>query len=394
MHARRRLPSVGDLQTSVSDRVETNFLKETQMALLLKTLVRLDVRTTRWLLGFVTCAVATVLTIGSVARADDPIAEMTQTAQRILSLLDAPQRAKCLQPLDGPAREQWNFVPDKFIVPDGKRNGLPLTEMTSQQRLLTHALLSTVLSNSGYHKAVSIMALEQVLHEMENNNPIRNPDLYYLSVYGEPAAESTWGWRFEGHHLSLNFTIQGGKHISVTPVFWGSNPAEVRQGPLSGLRVLDAEESLARELVESLTPDQRMKAIIAMDVPADILTGNQPSVSAKTLGSVGGISDADLSPEQQQKLRQLLKYYAGNFQSLSDAASDSQVAKDSNLRFVWVGDTKPGSPHYYRIQSETYVFEYDKTQNDANHIHAAWRDFAGDFGRDLLQKHLQQEHQR
>lgn len=328
------------------------------------------------------------------AQADDPISEMTQTAQRIVSLLDESQRAKCLQSFDGPQRENWNFVPDKFIVPDGKRNGLPLTEMTSQQRLLTHALLSTVLTNSGFHKAVSIMALEQVLHEMENSNPIRNPDLYYLSVYGEPAAEGTWGWRFEGHHLSLNFTIQGGKHIAVTPVFWGSNPAEVRQGPLNGLRVLESEEDLARELVESLTVDQRKKAIIAMEVPGDILTGNQPAVSATVFGPTVGISFAELTTEQQEKLRQIVQYYAANFQATSEPRSETPADSDGvGLRFVWVGDTKPGAPHYYRIQSEAYVFEYDKTQNDANHIHAAWRDFDGDFGRDLLQ-HYRQEHQR
>jgi hypothetical protein len=327
--------------------------------------------------------------------ADEPLVEMTQTAQRIVALLDEPQRTKCLQAVDGPERENWNFVPDKFIVPDGKRNGLPLTEMTSQQRLLTHALLSTVLTNQGYHKAVSIMALEQVLFEMENGNAIRNPDLYYLSIYGQPAGVGTWGWRFEGHHLSLNFTIQDGKQLAVTPVFWGSNPAEVRQGPLSGLKVLDQEESWARELMESLTPAQRAKALVEMEVPGDLLTGNQPKVSAEVFGPVVGIPYEELVPEQQKKLLQIMEYYAGNFQSTAGTRQEPETnAAGAGLRFVWVGDTKPGAPHYYRIQSESCVFEYDKTQNDANHIHAAWRDFSSDFGRDLLQKHYQEEHQR
>lgn len=343
------------------------------------------------LVGFVALA---FVQLGGKIWADDPIAEMTETAQRIVALLDETQRTKCVQSFADAARENWNFVPDKFIVPDAKRNGLPLTEMTSQQRLLTHALLSTVLTNRGYHKAVSIMALEQVLFEMENSNPIRNPDLYYLNIYGEPTSEGTWGWRFEGHHLSLNFTIQDGKHVAITPVFWGTNPAEVRQGPLAGLRVLDEEEAWARELVESLSADQRAKAIIAMEVPADILTGNKPTVSAQVFGPEVGIPYSELTVEQQQKLMQLMKYYAGNFRSTQDHSIDSQPAADPSLRFVWVGETKPGAPHYYRIQSDAYVFEYDKTQNDANHIHAAWRDFTGDFGRDLLQKHYQQEHRR
>lgn len=392
MHTLLRILVVGNPRPSALEYLAA-FLKDFRMAIHNRAQAGLSTTTTGWLLGFV-CFVVTSLGFGSTcALADNPVEEMTQTAQRIVALLDEAQRAKCLQPFEGSAREQWNFVPDKFIVPEGKRNGLPLTEMTSQQRLLTHALLSTVLSNSGYHKAVSIMALEQVLFEMENSNPIRNSDQYYLSVYGQPEANGTWGWRFEGHHLSLNFTIQGGQHIAVTPVFWGSNPAEVRQGPLNGLRVLDEEESLARELVESLTPDQRGKAIVAMDVPGDLLTGNQPAVAAEVFGPLVGIPFGELSAPQQQKLRQLMQYYTGNFRSVSDAA-DSQENDDKGLRFVWVGDTKPGAPHYYRIQSESHVFEYDKTQNDANHIHAAWRDFEGDFGRDLLQKHYQQEHQR
>lgn len=348
----------------------------------------------RWRVAAAGVVALVLIHLGGKIWADDPIAEMTETADRIVALLNDAQRAKCVQAFAGTARENWNFVPDKFIVPDAKRNGLPLTEMTSQQRLLTHALLSTALTNRGYHKAVSIMALEQVLFEMENSNPIRNSDLYYLSIYGQPTNEGTWGWRFEGHHLSFNFTIRDGKHLAVTPVFWGSNPAEVRQGPLAGLRVLDEEEAWARELVESLNAEQRAKAIIPMEVPADLLTGNKPTVSAEVFGPAVGISYSELTDQQQQKLRQLMTYYTGNFQSAHDTALDSQSSADSGLRFVWVGETKPGAPHYYRIQSDTHVFEYDKTQNDANHIHAAWRDYAGDFGRDLLQQHYQQEHQR
>jgi hypothetical protein len=131
-----------------------------------------------------------------------------------------------------------------------------------------------------------------------------------------------------------------------------------------------------------------------MEVPADLLTGNQPAVSAQVFGPLVGIPYAELAPEQQQKLRQLMQYYTGNFRAIDDTTAASPVADETSLRFVWVGDTKPGAPHYYRIQSDAYVFEYDKTQNDANHIHAAWRDFDGDFGRELLQKHYQQEHQR
>lgn len=339
------------------------------------------------------CVWASCLT--NIAIAHDPIQDMTETAQRLVALLDDSQRGKCVQALDGKGRQTWNFVPDRFIEPEPQRLGLPLTEMTSQQRLLTHALLSTTLSNQGYRKTVSIMALEQVLFELENRNPIRNSDLYYLSVYGEPDLRGTWGWRFEGHHLSLNFTIVEGRQVALTPTFFGTNPAEVRQGPLQGFRVLAAEEDLAREFVQSLSAAQQAKAIVRQEVPADILSGNQPQIEAELFAATAGIGFEELLPEQQKKLLRVVQHYGNNFQGpLVDELSGRKSLTDGQgLRFVWIGDLKPGAAHYYRIQSPSYVFEYDNTQNDANHIHSVWRDFQGDFGRDLLRTHYRQHHQ-
>lgn len=328
------------------------------------------------------------------AAGHDPVQEMTDNAQRIVALLDEEQRARCLQPMSGGGREQFNFVPDRFIEPGQKRLGLPLSAMSSQQRLLTHALLTTALSDQGYRRAVSIMALEQVLHELENSNPIRDPDLYYLSIYGQPETGGTWGWRFEGHHLSLNFAIHDGQRVAVTPAFFGTNPAQVRQGPLQGLRVLSQEEDLAREFVMSLSAAQQAKAIVAAEVPADILTTNQSEVSVALFGPAAGIAFEELLPEQQRRLLAVIQQYASSFQApLVDQVTQRKPLTDGQgLRFVWIGSTEVGAAHYYRIVSPAYAFEYDNTQNDANHIHAVWRDFAGDFGRDLLRSHYREQH--
>jgi hypothetical protein len=327
--------------------------------------------------------------------AHDPLSEMTESAQRLVALLDEAQRAKCVQALDGVGRETWNFVPDRFIEPDRRRLGLPLTEMTSQQRLLTHALLSTTLSSQGYRKTVSIMALEQVLFDLENRNPIRNADLYYLSVYGQPDDRGTWGWRFEGHHLSLNVTMVDGRQVSLTPTFFGTNPAQVRQGPLEGLRVLAAEEDLARAFVQSLSAAQRAKATVRHDVPSDILSGNQPEIEAEMFSATAGIGFEELLPEQQRTLLGVVQHYGSNFQAplVDEMSARKSLTDGQGLRFLWIGDLAPGAPHYYRIQSPNFIFEYDNTQNDANHVHSVWRDFKGDFGRDLLRAHYRQHHQ-
>jgi len=328
------------------------------------------------------------------AVADDPISEMTETAQRIVALLNDQQREACLMPLDGDQREFWNFVPDRAIQPGGKRLGLSISQMSVQQRLLTHALLSTALSSQGYRRTMSVMALEQVLFELENNNPTRNPQLYYLCVFGEPQSEGTWGWRFEGHHLSLNFTVVDGRQVSLTPSFFGANPAEVRRGELQGLRVLDGMEDVARAFVKSLSPQQQAKAVISAEVPSDIISQTLPRVTPELFAGQAGIGYDELQPDQQQELLRLVNEYAANYRpALLEKMQTSQpLTSGEGMRFVWIGDLEPGRGHYYRIQTPDFLFEYDNTQNDANHIHAVWRHFDGDFGRDLLQAHHREHH--
>src|SRR5439155_21284765 len=204
----------------------------------------------------------------SAADAQVVIEEMTAAANNLLATLSAEQAAKATYALNDNERFNWHFIPRE-------RKGLPLKEMAPEQKHLAHALLSTALSHQGYLKASTIMSLEQVLRELEQGKgPTRDPELYFLTIFGKPNAKDTWGWRLEGHHLSLNFMLVEGKEISVTPSFLGSNPGEVREGPRKGLRVLAAEEDLARRLVSSLTDEQKKAAIYTNTAPREIITGN------------------------------------------------------------------------------------------------------------------------
>ena len=325
---------------------------------------------------------------------DDAAADMVEAAQRFLASLSEEQRAKATFKMDADHRDGWFFVPDKFIKPHGKRFGASIKDMTQQQRLLAHALLASATSSDGYRAATTIMTLEAMLHELENKNPIRDPELYYVSIFGEPKEGGTWAWRFEGHHLSINVAIAKGKLFSVTPSFFGTNPARARGGALDGLEVLDEEQDLARELVKSLSEAQRKLAIIASDAPADIITKQDRKADREAFLPAKGIPFAKLEPAQQEKLLDLLALYATKYRPEIVAEIDGRKPIDGkrDLHFAWAGGLERGEGHYYRIQSDQFLFEYDNTQNGANHVHAVWRDFDGDFGRDLLKEHHEAAH--
>src|SRR5256884_3590590 len=222
---------------------------------------------------------------------------MTQAAQHFLASLTPEQHAKAAFTFQDDERLNWHFIPRE-------RKGLPLLDMTPPQRDLAHALLAAGLSQRGYIKAVTIMSLEDVLRILEKADPnYRNPEKYYFSVFGEPSDTGTWGFRVEGHHVSQNFTIVNGK-VADTPSFFGANPAEVREGPRKGLRVLTAEEDLARDLLESLTPDQKKVAIVAPEAYKDILT--VASRKAALEGQPSGLSAAKMTKKQFDLLLTLL----------------------------------------------------------------------------------------
>jgi hypothetical protein len=235
------------------------------------------------------------------------------------------------------------------------------------------------------------MSLEPVLKELEapRGTMVRDWELYYFSVFGKPEAVGTWGWRVEGHHLSANFTIIKGELFSGTPSFMGTNPAEVRQGPRKGLRVLAEDEDLGRALVKTLNEDQRKTVIFDSTAPKEIITSNKPKVMPL---ETAGLPGSKMTKEQAAQLMDLVKAYVNRLRG--DLAENDlkkiEKAGWQKVYFAWAGGTEKGDPHYYRVQGPTFLIEYDNTQNDANHIHAVWRDFDNDFGEDLLRKHYQE----
>jgi hypothetical protein len=312
---------------------------------------------------------------------------MADAANKFIASLTNEQKAKALSKFDDPSRDDWEFFPRS-------RKGLPLKEMTPEQRALAHRFLQTGLSNYGYLKATAIMAHENVLGALEESQGIRPPfrrdeELYFFAIFGTPSNAAPWGWRIEGHHVSLHYTLVNGELVSNTPLGFGVSPAAVRQGPRTGLRLLAQEEDRGRELITSLDEKQRRIAVFDDTItPGDLVTMSKIKVEPL---KPAGIGYATLTAPQRDLLLRLMEEYLDRMPE--DVAKDRrekiQTAGHNSLYFGWAGSTEPGKAHYYRVQGKTFVLEYDNSQTGANHIHSAWRDFEGDFGRDWLREHLQ-----
>jgi len=309
---------------------------------------------------------------------------MADAAKSFLASLTPEQRQRATFPFADTERANWFYTP----VP---RKGLALREMKPFQRQLAIALLSAGLSQRGLIKATTIMSLEDVLDVIEGGKgPRRDPDLYFVSIFGTPAESGVWGFRFEGHHVSQNFTIVDGK-ATGSPSFFGANPAEVKDGPRRGLRPLGREDDLARAFVVNLTPAQQNAAIVARTAPEDILTTNSRRAALK--GQPSGIRLAALDVKEKQALQDLLDEYCDNMPEELAAVREEEIRKSGdNVWFAWSGGTAPGDKHYYRVQSPAFLIEFDETQDNGNHIHSVWRDFSGDFGEDLLAEHYAAGH--
>ena len=345
----------------------------------------------RWQLPLIlllTCAAALAGSAVPRGQADaEPVAaapkhefaDMLTAADAFLASLSAAQRSKALFAFEDAERLNWHFVPRA-------RRGLPLKEMSAEQRELARGILRAGLSRRGYLTASTIIDLELVLREMGENPTFRDPELYYFSIFGTPSRATPWGFRAEGHHLSLNFTLVRDTLIATAPAFFGANPAEVRLGARRGLRALADEEDIGRELVLSLDERQRARALISGDAPRDIVTGNAARV--EPLSPIG-IRVTELRPEQRVILVRLLDVYLGRMAEPLAARRRAALERTDfdKVAFAWAGSTRRGEAHYYRIQGPSFLVEYDNTQNGANHIHTVWRDFDGDFGRDVLREH-------
>lgn len=340
---------------------------------------------TRAVMGVWCC----ILWIGALAAKPASQAEvgqaMTAAAVRFASTLDEAQRASALLAVDDPQRLDWHNIPKP------KRKGLQLRDMNPRQREACHELLRAALSETGYDKAVKIMALENNLREGEKelkNGPLRDPQRYFLTLFGQPAASGAWGWSFEGHHFSLNFLLRDGQVVADTPSFWVANPATVRlfvpDGPEQGTRTLAQEEQLAFDLLNQLDAGQRGKAIIADKAPAEYRAGGQPQPPQT---APQGLPAAEMTASQQETLRALLSAYNGNLAAPLAAARMAEILRHGvdRVYFAWAGATAPGAEHYYRVQGPSFVLELvnyqaDPAGNPANHIHSVWRNMEGDFG--------------
>jgi hypothetical protein len=310
---------------------------------------------------------------------------MAAAANNFLNSLKPEQRQQAAFPFEGDERYEWAYTPID-------RNGLLLSEMSQEQKDAALALMDTAYSESGRETAHNIIKLETLLGEWEEQqNDIsqwdRSPVRYWFSVFGTPGGEEPWGWRAGGHHIGLSSTIVGGEHVAFNPLFFGSNPATVMHGPHKGMRTLTVEEDRARDLVRSLSSDQKKIAIVDPVAPADILTKNYRVADPNIAPS--GISFSALSDSQREGLVKLVRHYVGR--AADDLAANywkhiETVGMD-RWSFAWAGPEEPGEGHYYAVSAPNFVVEYDNTQNGANHIHSVLRDFKNDWGEDVLAAH-------
>jgi hypothetical protein len=329
-------------------------------------------------LRFVLIALALALP-ASAHEKKDAGADMAEGASQLLRALTPELKSQASLPFDNDERLNWHYIPRD-------RKGVAFKSMTPAQRRLADSLMARGLSNTGMRKALDIMYLDQILFEREKRD-IRDPDLYYVSIFGEPSRSGRWGWRVEGHHLSLNFTLEDGRVVSTSPSFLGANPAIVKGGAQDGMRVLAEEEVLGRELLHAFGEKERARVVILAEAPRDIVT--EASRRAE-IGKPAGISYKDMSPDQRKAILQVVSFYAERMRpdiSQNEMRRIEEAGYDG-IHFAWAGGANVGEPHYYRIHGPTFLIEYDNTQNDANHIHTVWRDLEDDFGGpDVLAQH-------
>jgi len=315
---------------------------------------------------------------------DSVRAAMAAAAVAWLNALPSDARRRAVFGMPDKERENWHYVPRR-------REGVPFKEMPASARASAHELMKASLSGMGYGKAVNIFRLEEVLRRLETFGLMRDPDNYAFTVFGAPGSSAPWGWRLEGHHLSLNFTLVPGKPVAMTPAFFGANPAQVPSGPERGLRVLAAEQDMARALVQGLSETQRARTVIAAQSLGDIVSG--PG-RADSIASPTGLALADMSGDQRAQAVRLVEEYARNMRAelAEQELSRMRQADPLLIRFAWAGPIEPGKAHYYRLHGPTLLIEYDNSQNDANHIHSVWHDPRRDFGLDLLKAHYDHGH--
>lgn len=314
---------------------------------------------------------------------------MNAAGSTLVAALDAPQRERALYAFDDGERFDLRLAPLWL-------EGLQVGEMREEQRPLLWRLLAAGLSESGTEKVRTIMSLEREVSRLDREASFgwvrarvidRDPQAYYLTVYGDPGGGGPWGYRFDGHHVSLNYTVVPGETPSATPMFLGGQPRVVREGwERAGLQVLAAEENAARTLYASLEGSARERATLAYEANRGLLLGDKarPDLGDESAGLARG----EMSAAQTRALDALIEVYLANLApGIARARRDAIESDRDAVRFAWAGAAAPGEPHYYRIHGPSFLIEFDNTTADADHIHVVWHDLESDFGLDILQRH-------
>jgi hypothetical protein len=328
--------------------------------------------------------IAGLAAVALIAREERPAGDqMTEAADQFLESLSADQRKKASFEFDDPHRTAWFFTPQQDKDRNSTRKGLRFEELNEEQKKKALALLKTGTSTHGYEQATTIMSLEEILRDVEKKGTmVRNPGWYFVSVFGKPSKTGKWGWRIEGHHLSVSFTLDRGQIESPTPYFFGANPAVVKNGPRAGLRTLPEVEDAARELIKSLDAEQEKVVHQAKQFPE--IAENTP---AAKIGEPVGLAAARMTDKQRDTLVKLLTAYTDRMPP-NVGATEMKAAKDAGIEkiyFAYGGDPEPGKPYTYQVQGPTFVAQFlnvqaDSSGNAANHIHSVWRRLPADFG--------------
>lgn len=320
------------------------------------------------------------LMLSAVHAQQDTGQKMTQAAEAFLKSLDDKQRAQATMPFQDEQRTDWHYIPK------AERKGLTLNEMTEPQREMALALLQAALSEDGYKKATTIMALEHILRKVEGNPDRRDPLKYYWTLFGEPKDTGRWGLSVEGHHLSLNFTVADGKLASPTPLFFGANPNIVKKdygvGPGKGTYPLGPEEQLAFDLLKSLDAEQRKQAIVADKSANDM---SEATKAQTDIGPPVGLPVSKMNQQQKDYVLEIAAKYITNVpQDVAKPYLGQLREQIEQGHFAWYGATEEGKPHSYRLQTPGLLFllyntQADTDKNPANHSHTVWRTIGKDF---------------
>jgi hypothetical protein len=325
-------------------------------------------------------ALALAGTVAAPAKDGQTATAMSQTANRLLASYDAAQNKMAAFPFDHKSRQTWHFFPNW-----SDRTGIALNQLSETQRTATKELLNLLLSSEAFQEQENIRLIHGLKKDLAApNNPMH---AYHLAIFGKPSINRTWGWSYEGHHLSLSCTLVDGRHFALTPSFWGAAPVRITKGDHRGLEVFEKERAMGMAFVNALSTNQKKQA----GLKKGIGPGATTKLNRQSYLPQFGIPFSELNPSQQKELLSLVRVFAGKYRPdiIKQLNERKMITDTASMTFAYLSDS-PKYIRHYRIQTKEYLIEFDN--RGGNHVHSAWRDFEGDFGRDLISEHLKKEH--